>query len=422
MRLARILWLTVLLTPAAPAANFDSSSWKFRADVIPPQTDPAGFVKITLPGWLLANASESLWDIRLVSQSGIETPYVIKVARSRAEQISLPVRTFNWATDPGRDEQVMCDLGETPQISNQLLLRTDSRDFIRTVEISGSADQYHWVVLQSKAYIFDQQEQGRHQQKLTVSYPDSSYRYLRVLVWLDGQPPIRLTGVEVLRLEKTEVQPEVVNARIVERIEDAARYATDLIVETEAGNQHLDTCVIQAKQQNFSRAITVSYRDARGTWVNVGNGNIHRFTIGDAVDTNLEVPVNELNHRRFRIRIWNGSSPPLDVTSVAMRRMPRVFVFSRSAGDRHTLYFRNSQAGLRSYDIATAVDQLDLQKLPAAALGPMTPNPAYREVVREKPWTERHPALIWIALAVGVLLLAGLLFQTVRGLGKTTDN
>ena len=415
MRFPRVCCLALLLTPAALSADFSSSAWKFRAEIQPP-LNSTGFVRMTLPDWLLANANENLWDIRLISQSGVETPYALRLAEGRTQQVSLPVRTFNSATDPGRYEQIMCDLGEQAQISNQLLLKTEARGFVRKVDVSGSADEYHWVVLRSNAYIFDQQEQGRHQQKLTVSYPDSSYRYLRVLVWLDGQPPIRLTGAEVLRLEKTEVQPETVGARIVKRSEDTKRQATDLLVETSAGNQHLEECILTIPQENFSRAVTVSHQDERGAWIETGSGAIHRFRIGETVEESLCVPVRELNHRQFRIRVWNGNSPPLDVTAVHMRRMPRMIVFSRSQRDRYTLFFGNSQAGRRDYDIESAVRRLDLQKLPEAFLGPMAANPAYRPASERKPWTERHPALIWAALAAGVLLLAGLLFRTVRDL------
>ena len=414
MRIYRAFCLTLFLATAM-SAEFEVTDWKFEAPIrLPVQIASPQFIRLTLPGWVLANAREDLSDLRIINAAGTEIPYLLQKAETRTFQSTLPTTIINRGIDPGRFEQIVCDLGNQTEASNEIVLYTQAQNFVRKTEIGGSADGQNWIILRSSAYIFDQQEQGRHLHNLLVSYPDSTYRYLKVVVWFDGEPPLNLTGAEVRRQERAEFQPEAVQARIVRRLEDPERKTTDLTIETSMGKQHFEECLLGVSEVNFERSATVSYQDYRGAWMQAGSGTIHRFTIGPAVDENLIVPVQDLNQKQFRIRIWNYDSPPLSVQSVTVRRMPRFLIFNGSPGDRYRLFFANAEGQRRNYDLGGALGRLDLQKLPQASLHAMAPNPSFSPRPRVKPWTERHPALIWVALGMGVLLLAGMLLKTVR--------
>ncbi len=414
MRIYRAFCLTLFLAPVL-SADFDSTAWKFEAAVrLPAELGSPQFVRLTLPGWVLANAQEGLSDLRIINGSGTEVPYLLQKAETRTFQASLPTSIINRGIDPGRFEQFVCDLGPKTEVSNEIVLYTQAQNFVRKTDIAGSTDGQKWILLRSDAYIFDQQEQGRRLHNLLVSYPDSTFRYLKVMVWFDGGPPLNPTGAEVRRQERAEFTPETVHGAIVRRSEDPQRRATDVIIETSMGKQHFEECSLGIREANFERSVTVSYKDYRGAWVDVGNGTIYRFTVGPAVDQHLAVPVHDLNQKQFRIRIWNADSPPLSVTSVALHRMPRMLIFNGSSAERYRLFFANPEGEPRYYDLGGALARLDLQKLPEASVKDMKPNPSFSPRPHEKPWTERHPALIWLALGVGVLLLGGMLFRTVR--------
>jgi len=417
MKYVNLLWLTFFVVPGL-GAEFDAKEWKFLTPIASePGVKNPQFVRITLPGWVLANAREDLLDLRLVNEDGTEVPYVLQRAEPTTHEDDVPVRILNRGIDPGRYEQLVCDLGEQRQASNQIVLSAGARDFVRRAQVDGSADGSKWIVLRTDAYIFDQREQGRHYQNLRLTFPDSTYRYLRILISLDGRQPLNINEVQVRRVGRTEVEPERVPATIVRRSEDPKRKCTDLIVETAMGKQHLEECVLSVKQENFERSVTVSYQDHRGAWQEVGNDTIHRFKTGPVVDEYLTVPVQDLNEKRFRVRIWNGDSPPLDVLSVSMQRMPRLLVFHSSPADRYRLFFGNPEAEARTYDLGGAFEKLDTLRLPRVSLKAMTPNPSFSPRPVQRPWTERHPGLVWAALAIGVLLLAGLLLKTVRDAG-----
>ncbi len=363
MRIYRALCLTLFLSPLL-AADFDITGWKFQAPIrLPDHVSSPQFVRLTLPGWVLANAQEDLSDLRVINGSGTEIPYFLQKAATRTFHSSLPTSIVNKGIDPGRFEQIVCDLGERIEISNQIALYTRAENFVRKVDVAGSADGQNWIILRSGAYIFDQRDRGRELHNLLISYPDSTYRYLKVMVWFDGGLPLDLTGAEVRREERAEFRPETLPASIVRQSEDAGRKATDLIVETSLGKQHIEECLLEVAQDYFERSVTVSYKDYRGAWVDVGSGSVHRFKIGPVVDENLVVALRDLNQKQFRVRIWNHDSPPLSVRSVTLRRMPQFLIFNASARERYRLFFANPEGARRDYDLGGAQSKLDLQPL-----------------------------------------------------------
>jgi len=414
MRIYRAFCLTLFLVTGV-GAGFEVRDWKFEAAIrLPAEISSPQFVRLTLPDWVLANAREDLFDLRVINASETEIPYLIQKAETRTFQSTLPTSIINRGVDPGRYEQIVCDLGARTEVSNQVILYTQAENFVRKTDIAASADGQKWIIIRSGAYIFDQRDQTRHLRNLLVSYPESTYRYLKIMVWFDNGPPLNLTGAEVRREESTQFQPETAQAHIVRREEDPERKTTDLIVETAMGKQHFEECFLGISEGNFERSVTVAYKDYRGAWVNAGSGSIHRFTVGPALDESLMVQVHDLNQKQFRIRIWNYDSPPLSIRSVTLRRMPRFLIFNGTPGEQYRMFFANPEGERRDYDLGRAMGRLDLQKLPQASLERMAANRAFSPRPQEKPWTERHPGLIWAALALGVLLLAGMLFKTVR--------
>ncbi|RPJ53584.1 MAG: hypothetical protein EHM23_30675, partial [Acidobacteria bacterium] len=125
-------------------------------------------------------------DLRLIDGSGTEISYILQKAETRTFRSTLPTSIINRGIDPGRFEQIVCDVGKRVQVSNQVVLYTQTTNFVRKTDVGGSADGKNWIIIRSNAYIFDQRYQGRELHNLVVSYPDSTYRYLKIMVWFDG--------------------------------------------------------------------------------------------------------------------------------------------------------------------------------------------------------------------------------------------
>lgn len=399
------------------AADVRTSDWRILVPLGPGKPAPTTvtFVRVTLPSSILAESLAGLEDIRVVDGSATEVPYVLVVERSQALETNLPASILDRGVVPDQYQQLVCDLGEGKFLSNELRLETSARNFRRRVEILGSSDGNDWVRLKSGSHIFDQHEEFQFQ-NLRVAYPETGYRFLKLILWLDGGKPLDIVRVSALRVIRREVRPERVPARIVGRQEDVERKATDLLIETDLERQHLEACVPQVAQENFQRRAEVSFQDRERVWVKVGAGDLYRFKVGEIIEGQLRIPISDLNEKRFRLRIWNRDSPPLEVTSVVFERMPRVVVFQWDPSKSYRLFAGNAGANHPAYDLETATRRLDISQLPSCETGPVSPNPGYRPKETSKPWTEQHPVLLWSGLSFGVLCLGWMLLRTLREL------
>ena len=82
------------------------------------------------------------------------------------------------------------------------------------------------------------------------------------------------------------------------------------------------------------------------------------------------------------------------------------FPIERDGGYR--LYYGNSLAQSPTYDIQQTFRYLTSQKAADLKLVAEMKNPAFRKPFATKPWLERNPWILWVAL-LGAVLLMGLL-------------
>jgi hypothetical protein len=112
------------------------------------------------------------------------------------------------------------------------------------------------------------------------------------------------------------------------------------------------------------------------------------------------------------VTIDNGDDVPLSVERVQLRMLERKLCFEAAANARYVLFFGDSALTAPHYDYATLfAPQADVS---LAAMGTEKPNPAYRSRPDERPFTERHPALLWVALTAVIALLGGIVLRSVK--------
>ena len=110
--------------------------------------------------------------------------------------------------------------------------------------------------------------------------------------------------------------------------------------------------------------------------------------------------------------IDNGDDAPLSLERVRLQMRERKLCFEAAPNVRYALFYGDSALTAPHYDYATLfTPQADASQ---AALGPEQANPTYQPRPDERPFTEKHPALLWAALIVVVALLGVLALRSVK--------
>ncbi len=131
-------------------------------------------------------------------------PLTITGARVSATQAE-PRREVSWPaaiTDVSRDEDqktthVDVDRNVQGIPADRIAVTVDDVNFNREVTLQASADGESWRTVQSQAGIFAYETPRFTGEQLSVTYPETTQRYLRIVIHDADNPPLTVTGVQV---------------------------------------------------------------------------------------------------------------------------------------------------------------------------------------------------------------------------------
>ena len=118
------------------------------------------------------------------------------------------------------------------------------------------------------------------------------------------------------------------------------------------------------------------------------------------------------NAGRLKVTVDNGDNPPLSISGVELLSVERRVYFDPQGKSLLKLYYGDSKLGSPVYDYARF-----FKADPAAAraeLGPGTHNDAYGGRPDDRPWSERHKAVLWVAMLLAVTVLGALAIRGLR--------
>ena len=118
-------------------------------------------------------------------------------------EIKYPTRaTIEFEETQNRSTKIVLDLGAVNKPSQRISVRTSQKHFFRDVILEESNDLDFWTTIISDGTLFSV-EAGQYQQsKLSLNYPESHSRYLRLTILdrdnlpLEGMTQIKVWGAE----------------------------------------------------------------------------------------------------------------------------------------------------------------------------------------------------------------------------------
>ena len=259
--------------------------------------------------------------------------------------------------------------------------------------------------------------------------PDSDFRYLH----------FRITGP---------VKPGDVTGLTLSRLPAKQQYVT--VADTNTATQKGKTSVLQFKvpahvpaeriefavgatPANFSRDVTVKVEPVVAGKLNTDEEppgpvessrnllRVHGTHDGHRIDEEqlaIDAPGANFGEMgsTWTITVDNGDDAPLAITYVRLEMEQRTLCFDAVAGAQYALYFGDPALTAPRYDYATlfVADASAAQ----AALGAEEENPQYQARPDTRAFTERHPALLWVALLLVVVVLGLVALRTAKSTPK----
>jgi hypothetical protein len=405
----RILWAVVLLLAlAAPAAEGPAISYFTNVREIA-ISQPAAQNYFVVDEEIWSHARPDLADLRIL-QGETQVQYALHDQRGRISSQEAEAKILNLGKVRGHTEFDL-DMGPISQY-DRVRLSLDAKDFVLTASVAGTTalDAKSATELPpSTLYDFSQQQLGANS---VLKLPPSSFRYLHVKLGAGISPP-QVRGATVYNLQETRANWTRVGACGAPR--QVAR--TTVVACRAPEHVPVDRVRFQVDPQavNFRRAVVVS--DAEGH--QYGNsGEITRVRLNrgptTVVSEQMDVQVGGPFLGPLKITVDNGDNPPLTIEGVQLLSLERRIYFDPQGKSQLRLYYGDLKLDAPVYDYARF-----FKADPAAAKAELRPgahNEAYRGRPDDRPWSERHSAVLWAAMLLAVVMLAAL---AIRGL--TTD-
>ena len=114
----------------------------------------------------------------------------------------------------------------------------------------------------------------------------------------------------------------------------------------------------------------------------------------------------------LKIKIYNGDDPPLRIISAHLQEYERRIYFDSPSRAEVSFYYGDEKLDAPVFDYAK------LFKKDASAnrvkLRPETANLAYTGRPDGRPWSERHPAVLWVTIIAAVVILGSIALRSMK--------
>jgi hypothetical protein len=169
---------------------------------------------------------------------------------------------------------------------------------------------------------------------------------------------------------------------------------------------------VPASRVNFRRQLSVA--NERGA--PIATGSISRIRMNragtTAISEDLVVNIFGDYTSKLTITVDNGDDPPIPFEKVQPQSLERRLYFEPQGKTSLKLYYGDEKLTSPVYDYAKFFREDP--SVTQAQLAPETSNPAYKGRPDDRPWSERHRAVLWAAMLIAVAVLAVLAIRGLR--------
>ena len=418
--------LSAILLLAVASAAFNTSFFRYIRPVLG-TSQTSSQTCVVLGAGIFAQAAPGLADLRLF-RGTTETPYLIRTAvPTQAAEATLTPLNLGV-----RNGQTSLDLQIPGGEYNDLELNVSAQNFIATVTVSGSQTQGASAETRLGTFtIFDLSAQ-RLGRSTVLHLPPADLRYLHLRIagpikpeQIGGASLWRTSPAQTAFLEvaTTSVVKQAGHASVVE-FQVPAHVPVDRItfVPGEAPAAFTRDVHITVTPTTLPRTTTESDEALQPISFSGNLLRLHRVEDGQKIDEeDLTIPLEAQTDAvgtKWSVSVENGDDAPLALQSVRLEMQQRTLCFEAAGQASYSVFYGDPGLGSSHYDYAALFTPQP--HAVQATMGPEQLNPNFQPRADDRPFTERHPALLWAALLLAIAVLGGVALRSVSNTPKET--
>lgn len=295
-------------------------------------------------------------DLRLLDQAGAEWPFYLWTPSEEGGEIPRQATLLGQTVITSGPHRVELDLRVEPRgreatpRHDRVIVQTSGRDFLRRVEVLGSADGTDWQPM-GAGFLVDQSAPQQIVNRV-VTYPPTDLPFLRLRIHPDakgGAETLDVPHVAVALLETAAVELDEVPIELLSVPAEEQKAGVQVLIgDAGVRNRPLRHLRVEAEGGHFALPVKVYGRNAEtNRWRWIADGGVQRW----GAQVRDEIQVKGTTYRFFKVELYHYENPPVDVRRVTGAAVPHTLVFRAGGGAAPFLYYGGVGLSLPRYDL-----------------------------------------------------------------------
>ena len=372
--------------------------------ISPSPADRQNYIAVDSDIWKFAR--NDLADLRIYDGQS-QVPYALIKQSGGSSNEETAAKILNLGSVGGRTEFDL-DVGGVQQYE-RVRLELDAKNFINGTQIQGrqkSNDRTGTDLGSSTLYDFTSEGLGSN---FVLKFPTSSFPYLHIRM-AAGISPKQVKRAFVSTFSETKaVWSTAGECKPTAGGPKQTAFECSLLDRVPLERLAFD---LPASAVNFNRTVAVS--DEKGNEIERSSISRVRLNRGGQTVTSedLTVDVYPRSASAVKVTIENGDDKPLPIETVRPLTIERRIYFDPSGKTALQLYYGDARLEAPTYDYARFFQQSGNANL--AQLGTPSANPEFTGRPDERPWSERHQVVLWMAMLLAVAVLGALALRGMK--------
>lgn len=367
------------------------SVWRAELDSI----QETSYYNIKIDQEIIGNSRNSLSDLRIRDEKGLEIPYFLREATSVKEISSF--EDYNLLQTTIKDSlNILVVDNQSQENINRFYIIINKADVKVEASIRGSYNGKQWFIVKQRTEISISEERGGSEAMIIVDFPNGNYNFYEVSLFSNQINPLNIKGVKKIKSSHiygnfTEIR-QAKKIKVENRDKQTLIYFPDLSDEFIIGKMEV---FINSKAQ-YLRSLSIKDTLINQELINVklsskSNNTFYLFSDYTRVGKNSIAIID------------NEHNPPLSIDSIKIYGQERYACAYLEKGIKYFLKIDKDASLYPNYDIAHFKNDIS-SNLPEVKSANLTKQAIAEPIGREQLFIEK-PIFLWsVIIGVGILL------------------
>lgn len=354
--------------------------------------------KIILPEESFDKFNADFSDIRIIGNTKIETPYILKTTANSSSEVAVPFKMIN-VSNKNSDYFYTFELSQNKEI-NQIQLEFEQKNFDWKLDLEASNNQTEWFLIQKDYRILSIKNNQTDYKFTQVDFSDSKYKFYRIKIRANEQP--KLIEAKIWEQKKNEGDFKTATIKSLKKSIDEKKKQSIIEIELAHKAPVSSIKINIGNSFDYYRPITVEVlRDS----VKMENNWHYNYDIlTQETLSSLEkkgFSVENTMAKKLRITIENNNNQPLDIKEVEIKNTIYFLIARFTEKAKYNLFYGNKKAEKPVYDIENFEENIP-KNLTTITLSKEEVNPQFKTETKSPLFENK----IWLWILMGVIIVA----------------